>query len=543
MGCMNSKKSADSSSGKDPKNKDAKDPRRVYTPASHDNDEWGAPVPLRPKAKSGPVPPVTPVSRKKQAVGSGPLPRANASATGASPGKYTPGTPPGKSPTYIIDRPVPNITIPLPTQPKPVFVPKPKAPDPKRSSKSGILYQDTPYSKTVEGGAPPVVVESGLGDQCLPPSGSKTVKVPEGNYELNFSVLSQRGHYPDQLRKANQDSFTIHTSFGGDPNDHFFGVFDGHGEYGQHCSDFARKHLWKNMLNDSHYPNDVVRAFHSAYLKTNSELHKHSQYDDSMSGTTGITILVRGRKVYVANVGDSRAVLGVRKSKKVVAKDLSFDQTPYRTDECERVKAYGARVMTLDQMEGLKDATVPCWNDENHDDGDPPRLWVADDMYPGTAFTRSIGDSVAEKIGVTAVPEVLCLELRPRHPFFLIASDGVFEFLSSQAVVDIVALYQDPKEACLAVVKEAHRLWLKYETRTDDITIIVVHVDGLKDPNKPRRQSHGEPQLSDGASSIPPEAEDERDLPSKSSRPVRSMSRIRLRSEEEAAVDSEKWAS
>jgi len=44
-----------------------------------------------------------------------------------------------------------------------------------------------------------------------------------------------------------------------------------------------------------------------------------------------------------------------------------------------------------------------------------------------------------------------------------------------------VALYQDPKEACLAVVKEAHRLWLKYETRTDDITIIVVHVDGLRD--------------------------------------------------------------
>lgn len=47
-----------------------------------------------------------------------------------------------------------------------------------------------------------------------------------------------------------------------------------------------------------------------------------------------------------------------------------------------------------------------------------------------------------------------------------------------------VALYQDPKQACLAVVKEAQRLWLKYETRTDDISIIVVHVDGLKDVRK-----------------------------------------------------------
>ena len=59
-------------------------------------------------------------------------------------------------------------------------------------------------------------------------------------------------------------------------------------------------------------------------------------------------------------------------------------------------------------------------------------------MYPGTAFTRSIGDTVAEEIGVTAVPEVLVMELRPRHPFFVIASDGVFEFLSSQDVVDMV---------------------------------------------------------------------------------------------------------
>lgn len=515
MGCMSSKKARDDNS----RSKDSRDPRRVYTPASHDTDDWGAPVIIRPKAKSGPVAAVSASAKRKEVMGSGPL-SGRGSAAAASPGKYTPGTPPGKSPTFIIDRAPPNIVIPLPTQPKPVFVPKVKAPDPKRSSKSGILYQDTPYSKAVEGGAPPLVLESNLGDQHLPSSGSKVVTVPDGNYELNFSVLSQRGHYPDQLRKANQDSFTIHTCFGGDPNDHFFGVFDGHGEYGQHCSDFARKNLWKNLLNDQHYPTDVVRAFHSAFLNTNAQLHKYSQYDDSMSGTTGITILVRGRKVYVANVGDSRAVLGVRKQKTVVAKDLSFDQTPYREDECERVKKCGARVMTLDQMEGLKNENVPCWKDESHDDGDPPRLWMADDMYPGTAFTRSIGDSIAEQIGVTAVPEVLCLELRPRHPFFLIASDGVFEFLSSQAVVDMVALYQDPKQACLAVVKEAQRLWLKYETRTDDISIIVVHVDGLKDPNKPRRQRT--------------DTEDEVE-PSRAVRPVRTMSRARMRPEEEAA--------
>jgi serine/threonine protein phosphatase PrpC len=60
-------------------------------------------------------------------------------------------------------------------------------------------------------------------------------------------------------------------------------------------------------------------------------------------------------------------------------------------------------------------------------------------MYPGTAFTRSIGDSVAESIGVIADPEIFVLDLNSNNPFFVLASDGVFEFLSSQTVVDMVS--------------------------------------------------------------------------------------------------------
>lgn len=62
----------------------------------------------------------------------------------------------------------------------------------------------------------------------------------------------------------------------------------------------------------------------------------------------------------------------------------------------------------------------------------------------------------------------------------LIASDGVFEFLSSQAVVDIVSHYDDVLEACRAVVSEAYRLWLQYEVRTDDISIIIVRFENLQ---------------------------------------------------------------
>uniref|UniRef100_A0A803P4L1 PPM-type phosphatase domain-containing protein n=1 Tax=Cannabis sativa TaxID=3483 RepID=A0A803P4L1_CANSA len=137
------------------------------------------------------------------------------------------------------------------------------------------------------------------------------------------------------------------------------------------------------------------------------------------------------------------------------------------------------RVLTLDEIEGLKNLDVQCWGTVEGDEGDPPRLWIPNGMYLGTAFTRSIGDFIAESIGVVATLEIVVLELTQDNPFFVLASDGVFDFLSSQTVVDMVAKYKDPRDACAAIVAESYRLWLQYKTRTDDITIIVVHIDGL----------------------------------------------------------------
>ncbi|XP_042461506.1 protein phosphatase 2C and cyclic nucleotide-binding/kinase domain-containing protein-like isoform X1 [Zingiber officinale] len=326
---------------------------------------------------------------------------------------------------------------------------------------------------------------SRVSSQFLPPEGSRKVRVPGGNFELRYSYLSQRGYYPEALDKANQDSFCIHTPFGTNLDDHFFGVFDGHGENGAQCSQFVKRKLCENLLRSNKFQTDAFKAIHAAFLATNSQLHADS-LDDSMSGTTAITILVRGRTIYVANAGDSRAVIAEKRGKDIVAVDLSLDQTPFRNDELERVKNCGARVLTLDQIEGLKNPDVQCWGTEEGDDGDPPRLWVQNAMYPGTAFTRSIGDSVAESIGVVAAPEIFVMELTPLHPFFVIASDGVFEFLSSQTVVDMVAKFKDPRDACAAIVAESYRLWLQFETRTDDITIIVVHISGIPNAMSPK---------------------------------------------------------
>lgn len=323
------------------------------------------------------------------------------------------------------------------------------------------------------------------GVQGIPVFGERPLEripIPSHKFLLEYSVLTQRGYYRDSPDKENQDSYCIKTQLQGNPNIHFFGVFDGHGQLGTQCSNFVRDKLVEVLASDPTLSEDPVKAYNDAFLRTNEELH-NSEIDDSMSGTTAITALVVGNKLYVANVGDSRAVIALKDGNRIVAQDLSRDQTPFRKDEYERVKLSGARVLSVDQVEGLKDPNIQAWGDEETEGSDPPRLWVQNGMYPGTAFTRSVGDSTAEKIGVIAAPEVSVVQLTPNHMFFVLASDGVFEFLPSQAVVDMASSNEDPRNACTAIVGESYKLWLTNENRTDDITIIVVQIKGLTSSN------------------------------------------------------------
>ncbi len=49
-------------------------------------------------------------------------------------------------------------------------------------------------------------------------------------------------------------------------------------------------------------------------------------------------------------------------------------------------------------------------------------------------MARSLGDLVAASVGVSPEPEVLDFELEPDDKFIVIASDGVWEFLSNERV-------------------------------------------------------------------------------------------------------------
>mmetsp|Transcript_49196 Transcript_49196/g.81695 ORF Transcript_49196/g.81695 Transcript_49196/m.81695 type:complete len:1065 (-) Transcript_49196:122-3316(-) len=320
---------------------------------------------------------------------------------------------------------------------------------------------------------------------------------PKHGFKLKYAYLSQRGYYPEDLYKNNQDSFKIIPNFNDDPDTIFFGVFDGHGSDGDSCSYYVRDNIERCLKDRIRlYPLDFERAYKEAFVQVNNEMHDQ-EFDDTMSGTTAITAYFNKTEVFVANIGDSRAIIGEKKGKRVIAYSLSIDQTPYRQDERERVKQAGAVIMSCDQLEGITEYHEN-WNvalgDELDNGGDPPRVWAPGKSFPGCAFTRSIGDSVAEGIGVFAEPELLCKEVTEDDEFIMIASDGVWEFLTNQSVADMVMKFDEPVEACRAVVAESYRLWLQYEVRTDDITMILAIIDAdggmpdLPDPDDPSQK-------------------------------------------------------
>jgi cGMP-dependent protein kinase len=74
----------------------------------------------------------------------------------------------------------------------------------------------------------------------------------------------------------------------------------------------------------------------------------------------------------VANVGDSRCIAVKDEGGTLVPKPLSTDQTPYRRDERARVRKCGARVLNMDQLEGLEAI---------HDDWD---MSLGDEVRPST---------------------------------------------------------------------------------------------------------------------------------------------------------------
>jgi len=233
--------------------------------------------------------------------------------------------------------------------------------------------------------------------------------------------------------------------------------------------------------------NEVIKG---AFLKTNEEIRNRS-FNISFSGSTAVTVLLMGNKLVCANVGDSRAILASYKTPKSIkniqlppefadlpddekiwlALPLSRDHKPDDEEEYKRIMENNGR--------------VEPFKEPNGEPIGPYRVWLKDENIPGLAMSRSLGDKVASTVGVISDPEIYEMILSKDDKFVIIASDGIWEFLPNDQVVEMVVPFweaNDPEGACDKLISEAVYHWQNEDEVIDDITLIIVF---LQVPNNP----------------------------------------------------------
>ena len=264
----------------------------------------------------------------------------------------------------------------------------------------------------------------------------------------NFSVSMRRGN-----RKNQQDAFCALPEVSNDPHKAFFGAFDGHGEKGQEASEFAAEFIGRLVSETKDFDKDIHASFTKVFAAADETFVEKKMEGSTSGGTTAVTAYVDGRKksIWVAHVGDSRAVL----SKDGVAVALTNDHTACRKDERERIEALGGRVLH-----------IGTWR------------------VGGTlAVSRSIGDMRYKDV-VCAEPDVVQVDITDSTEFIILATDGLWGLMSNQEAVDIARSCVTPEEASSKLADTALK-----RGGMDNVCVVVLDLKGyikrLSRPSSP----------------------------------------------------------
>lgn len=199
----------------------------------------------------------------------------------------------------------------------------------------------------------------------------------------------------------------------------YFAVFDGHG--GARASRFAAEHLHHTL--GLKFPKGetenldklVKKCLLDTFRLTDEEFLKKasSQKPAWKDGTTATCMLAVNHMVYVANLGDSRAVLCRMErdkesgNQKCVTLALSKEHNPTIYEERMRIQRAGGTV---------RDGRV---------------LGVLE-------VSRSIGDGQYKRCGVISTPDLRRCQLTPNDRFIVLACDGLFKVFSAEEAVKYV---------------------------------------------------------------------------------------------------------
>lgn len=153
------------------------------------------------------------------------------------------------------------------------------------------------------------------------------------------------------------------------------------------------------------------------------------------SGTCAIIVLIVGDICYVANVGDSRAIMSADGGEKIWM--LSKDHKPEDEEETRRVEENGGQIYQ-------NKSYVP---DPSPDNASGVQMIIGPHrVFPGRlSVSRTLGDIEAKDpryggnpMCVIATPDIKCFKIKPNYDFIILGCDGVFEKLDNKAVMNSV---------------------------------------------------------------------------------------------------------
>ncbi|XP_013600191.1 PREDICTED: probable protein phosphatase 2C 9 [Brassica oleracea var. oleracea] len=250
----------------------------------------------------------------------------------------------------------------------------------------------------------------------------------EGSIKYGFSLVKGKANHPmEDYHVANFINIQDH-ELG------LFAIYDGH--MGDTVPAYLQKHLFSNILKEGEFWVDPRRSIAKAYEKTDQAILSNSS-DLGRGGSTAVTaILINGRKLWVANVGDSRAVL----SKGGRAVQMSTDHEPRA--ERSSIEDRGGFVSNLP--------------------GDVPRV------NGQLAVSRAFGDK-GLKTHLSSEPDIRDVVVDSQTDVLLLASDGIWKVMTNEEAMEIAKRVKDPQKAAKELTAEA----LRRESK-DDISCVVV---------------------------------------------------------------------
>ena len=291
---------------------------------------------------------------------------------------------------------------------------------------------------------------------------------------LCMHEFSKTGYAGEDEKKVNQDNYFVFRNFLNNVNYIFMAVCDGHGAVGQEISNFLKEnlpidlnHALRNKNKDI-LKDDISDIITDIFIKENTKLISNEMINSMLSGSTCVSTIYTPIKLITANVGDSRIILGKfnQEKNKWESADLTRDHKPSLQEEEKRILSKGGRIEPM--------------RDEDNSFIGPPRVWLKDQDYPGLAMSRSFGDRVAHSVGVSEIPEIKEYIFCKEDKFFVVASDGLFEFISSENIVEIIKDYYlsgDIVGCCEYLYELSRDKWMKEEEVVDDITMILVFLE------------------------------------------------------------------